>query len=220
MLRNVKDHLKSFLRPIRTKLLYPEVKFGYATIANNKCDFGKDIKIHEHSIISSSKIDSYTYIGGNSFIKNSTIGKFCSIAPEVRIGLGIHPVEYISTYPGFYSNKASGAFKFHHDKTIQEHLPIIIGNDVWIGTRAMIMDGVTIGDGAVVAAGCVVTKDITPYSIVGGVPARLIKKRFTEDQIKMLLEYKWWDKEIEFIRENAQLFLLPERFLQFINEHK
>jgi virginiamycin A acetyltransferase len=217
MLRIILDMLKSFLRPIRTKILYPNVDFSLNAIADNKCVFGDNIKIFKNTIISSSEISSYTYIGGDSIVTNCRIGKFCSIASEVRIGLGIHPVDGISTYPGFYSNKASGAYKLCNNETIEEHLPINIGNDVWIGTRSMIMDGLVIGDGAVIAAGSVVTKDVSPYCIVGGIPAKLIKKRFNDEQIKLLLEFRWWDKDIEYLRINSQLFMEPELFFQFIN---
>ena len=113
------------------------------------------------------------------------MGAFCSLGPEILIGLGIHPLQYVSTYPGFYapdlvswSVRISFMRKKYH---LLKHAPIIIGSDVWIGARAIVRDGVNIGHGAVIGAGALVTKDVAPYSIVGGVPARLIRMRFSDD---------------------------------------
>ena len=83
---------------------------------------------------------------------------------------------------------------------------IEIGNDVWIGDSAIIMDGVKIGDGSIIAAGAVVTKDVPPYAIVGGVPAKIIRYRFDEDDINFLLELSWWEKDKKWIKENAEKF--------------
>jgi tetrahydrodipicolinate N-succinyltransferase len=90
--------------------------------------------------------------------------------------------------------------------------PVIIGNDVWIGANAVILDKVKIGDGAVIAAGAIVSKDVKPYTIVGGIPAKPIKKRFSEEEIEKLLEFKWWEKDIRWIRENYELFSKPAEF--------
>lgn len=126
------------------------------------------------------------------------IGAFCSIAPGVKIFLGgEHRVDWVTTYP-FNVLWESGRQIMGHPKTKGD---VIIGNDVWIGTEAVIMSGVKIGDGAVVGARAVVTKDIEPYAIYAGNPARLVRKRFDEPTIiEQLLDLKWWnfkDKEIE-----------------------
>ena len=107
----------------------------------------------------------------------------------------------------FYSLQKQSGFTFT-DKALFEESNgrVKIGNDVWIGTRAIITDGVTIGDGAIVAAGAVVTKDVEPYTIVGGVPAKPIRKRFTDEQIAFLQDLNWWDRETEWLKNNSASF--------------
>lgn len=145
-------------------------------------------RVQKGSIINSSRIGAYTYICPNSSIQNATIGRYCSIAPDVVIGPGRHPLGGFSTSPVFYRKDNPLGESFVSENTeFAEYLPVIIGNDVWIGTRAIILDGVKIGDGAVVAAGAVVTKDVPPFAIVGGIPARQIGERAVRDT-------SWHDK--------------------------
>lgn len=130
------------------------------------------------------------------------IGKFCSIAPGVTFVMnGANHRMDGSTYP---FNLFGHGWE-QHMPTL-EQLPLkgdtIIGNDVWIGMDAMIMPGVSIGDGAIIAAKAVVTKDVAPYTIVGGNPAKEIKKRFPDDIINQWLEIRWWDWEIELIHDH------------------
>lgn len=132
------------------------------------------------------------------------IGKFCMIASDVTFIMNgaNHLSEAISTYPfAIFGHDWSNAME---GKEYPEKGNTIIGNDVWIGYGATIMPGVTVGDGAIIATKSVVTKDVAPYSIVGGNPAKEIKKRFSEEDIKKLLEISWWDWPIEKITENVQ----------------
>lgn len=153
-------------------------------------------------------VDKYTYIdgkldvfycGGQDKLK---IGKFCSVAKNATFLLsGDHRHEWVTTYPfpALYRTWKGAEKITGHPK---DKGNIVVGNDVWIGRNSIILSGVSIGDGAVIAAGSVVTKDVEPYSIVGGVPARMIKYRFNAGQIKALLEMKWWDWEFEKINRN------------------
>jgi len=159
------------------------------------------------------EIAGYSYVGNGSQVQHALIGRFVSIGPEVRIGLGRHPTGFVSTYPGLYRSNASAAVPFGGTAPFDEYLPIRIGNDVYIGTRAMILDGVEIGDGAVVAAGAVVTKDVPAYAIVGGTPARVLKMRFPEPTITKLLEISWWNWSDEELRRWAADFGDAEAFV-------
>jgi acetyltransferase-like isoleucine patch superfamily enzyme len=129
------------------------------------------------------------------------IGKFCSIADGVKFVFGHHPTNQVSTFPirALCCNYAP-----HYDAKSKGDIEI--GNDVWIGLNVIILSGVKIGNGAVIAAGSVVTKSIPPYSIFGGVPAKIIKYRLREDQISKLSKIHWWDWPIEKINENEELF--------------
>lgn len=113
-------------------------------------------------------------------VGNCKVGRYCSIASDAVIGPMNHPIDGLSS-----------SFELCPPRPI-ENPPVVIGNDVWVGAKAVVLSGVTIGDGAVVAAGAVVTKDVPPYAIVGGVPARVIKFRFSEDMIQRLQKTAWW----------------------------
>ena len=133
------------------------------------------------------------------------IGKFCSIAENVNIFLGHnHRTDWVSTYPfGHINQHVFNRFNGHGHPSTKGN--VVIGNDVWIASGVTIMSGVKIGDGAVIAGNSHVIKDVEPYTIVGGNPAKFIKKRFTDSQINDLLEIKWWDFEDYKINELSPL---------------
>lgn len=137
------------------------------------------------------KVGRYTRIKPGCVLKNVSVGNFCSIANNVMIGLGQHPTNLISTNSIFYRAGITG--KFSRNIDFEEEKTTYIGNDVWIGNGALVMDGVHVGDGVIIAARAVVTKDIPPYAIVGGVPAKVLKFRFSEDIISALMKLKWWE---------------------------
>ena len=198
---------------------FPNVSF----LGNNKVDDvstfeGANVLLQGASV-SKSRIGRYTYIGENTRINLAIVGRFCSIASECLIGTGQHPSRgHISTYPGFFSPKNSGCMKSFVNENLfnEEFLPIVIGNDVWIGARAVIQDGVTIGDGAIIGSGAVVTKDVTPYSVVGGVPAKEIRKRFSDESIAILLDFQWWDRDEAWLTQNGKLFSQESVFFDTI----
>jgi acetyltransferase-like isoleucine patch superfamily enzyme len=143
------------------------------------------------------------------------IGSFCSIAANVTLLLGAgHNTGWVSTYPIREIFDLPGRFERH--PTYRG--PTVIGNDVWVGRDVLILDGITIGHGAVIGARAVVTKDVRPYAIVGGVPAREIRRRFTDDQVEALLNVAWWDWPDErIIREAA--FLNGSGIDEFLARH-
>lgn len=176
----------------------------------------------------SSKIGFASYISENSKFYNTKIGKYCSIGAEVLIIRGNHPSStFVSTHPAFFSLRKHTGFTFSKEqifdefpKPIEEGEPYttIIGNDVWIGTRVSILDGVQIGDGAIIAAGSLVNKDVPPYAIYGGVPARLIKYRFDKEQIEFLAELKWWDRPMKWLKQHQQEFISIDKLTKSIKE--
>ncbi len=165
------------------------------------------------TVVNYSIIGYMTYLGDDCYLPYSYVGKFCSIGDRVKIIAGKHPTsQFVSTHPAFYSTEYLHTFvnkqKFveHNYCTETDKIKISIGNDVWIGSDARIMEGVKIGNGAIVGAGALVVKDVEPYTIVGGVPAKEIKKRFTPQQISKLESIKWWDKELSEIIKESDCF--------------
>ena len=131
------------------------------------------------------------------------IGSFCSISPEVEIITGgIHPTDWVSTFPFRIAWRMPGAFA---DGMPSSRGDTVIGSDVWIGTGAMILSGVTIGHGSVVAARSLVARDVPPYAIVAGAPARVVRSRFSPDVVAKLLELAWWQWDDKRIREFVPL---------------
>jgi virginiamycin A acetyltransferase len=146
------------------------------------------------------------------------IGNFCSIAKNVNILLGgNHPTDWVSSFPfGVIFEEFKELHHAHPEKLSKGD--VIIGNDVWIGMNATILSGITIGDGAVIAANSNVTKNVEPYTIVGGNPAKLIKKRFSDEAISKLLVIKWWEWDIDKIKDNLDL-ILSDKIEPFIDRH-
>ena len=155
------------------------------------------------------KLGRFSCVGRVSTIQATEIGQFCALSWNLRIGGDDHDYNMVSTHPfwhdiswGLSNNKEYS--EYYHEKEYEE--PCIIGNDVWIGAGVSICRNVRIGNGCVIGGGAVITKDIEPYSIVVGVPGRVIKKRFDDNTIERLEKIKWWDLREEVIRENLNLF--------------
>lgn len=180
-------------RDIMNKIKYPH------SIIDRGCCFTDDSIIGKHShlfskcTVNHSHIGKYTYIGRNSLVQNTTIGNYCSISHDFNCGLGNHPLDQFSTSPIFYKkNNPLHISIVEKDSDFQEYKHISIGHDVWIGARVTILDGVKIGNGAVIASGAVVTRDIPPYAIAGGIPAKIIKYRVKNDH-DISIPQEWWD---------------------------
>ena len=172
-----------------------------------------DVFIGDGCSIINSSIGKRTYINTSTNIQNTIIGRFVSIGSDVTIGVGEHPTNFVSTHPTFYSNNKA-FHTFSSDNYYQEFQKCEIGNDVWIGSKSTILNGVRIGNGAIVAYGAVVTKDVEPYSIVGGVPAKILKYRFDKDVIDKLESTQWWNLSDEFFQINFRAMHDTEEFFK------
>lgn len=141
---------------------------------------------------------------------NTNIGRFCSIGPGVITAHGEHPKSFMSTHPIFFEPSFINGVESFVDKPVYDtHKDVNIGSDVWVGANCYIKDGVSIGHGAIIGAGSVVTKDIPPYAIAVGVPAKVIKYRFDEQTISRLLDMKWWEWDIEKLYDLKEHFQVP-----------
>lgn len=211
--------MKNLLRLIYHKIKHPKARIAFSSMVSKNTVLGNYTNVLAQSKLGSCKIGDYTYIGTSCTFERTKVGKFTSVGPQVMCGMGTHPLNFVSTYPGFYSNSASGAIFMGTNHNVNEFEPVTIGSDVWIGARAIIVGGVNIGHGAVIAAGTVVTKDIPPYAIAGGVPAKIIRYRFDQHVIKLLLESKWWDYSVEELQKAAPFIKEPNRFLKNLTKN-
>lgn len=176
----------------------------------------KYVTIFGNTIVYAANIGAYSYIQMNSRIFNCDIGRFCSIAANVCIAPGIHDIRQVTTHPSFYFYIPSLPRIFVSPDKLPVSKRVNIGHDVWIGEKVVILDGVKVGNGAVVAAGAVVTKDVEPYSVVGGIPARFIKYRFDDQTIRTLQESQWWNFSDKWFEEHVEVMQDLDLFVGLI----
>ena len=151
------------------------------------------------------RVGAYTYMGNRCVIsRDSIIGRYCSLARDVEIGADEHPTNFLSTHPFQYQNTHfSETLDYSDISRVDFSLPkgAEIGHDVWIGAKVFIRRAVKVGHGAIIASNSVVTKDVPPYAIVGGTPAKIIRYRFNQDIINALLELEWWNLPINTLKD-------------------
>ena len=216
-------NLIGIIRSILQKRKYHLSKLG-RNVVISKVIFEGFNSVFSNTTLMNCVVGKFSYVSNNCRLANTKIGRYCSIANDVCTCNGQHPTSiFVTTYPSFYYNTEKQiGFSFHKDAPLfntskyadaSSEFEVIIGNDVWIGSHVLLMPGIKIGDGAIVAAGSVVTKDVEPYNIVGGSPAKLIKKRFNDNQINRLLKIEWWNKPHDSIIANYRLFENIDSFL-------
>ena len=204
--------------------LIDKMKYGVARVLNRKPNairgsvIDKTASVGNGAQIVNCKIGRYSYIYGSSAVETE-IGSFCSIAAGTSIGGGSHPTNWVSSSPVFYKGRNVLKTNFSQNE-YKEFKKTTIGNDVWIGSNCRIKGGVTIGHGAVIGMGSVVTKDIPPYEIWAGNPAKLIRKRFDDETIEKLLATKWWELPDEKLKEFGDLFNDPKELIKKLEENR
>lgn len=216
----LREVLSRVLVTVKLQKKYPTCRFYSGAIVDEKSSLGRYNVIFRNTSIVDSTIGDHTFVQHDSHIHHADIGKFCSIAPGVIVGLGRHPIGFVSTHPAFYSVSQPIVKSYADKDTFEPFKRTKIGHDVWLGQNALIADGVTIGTGAIVAAGSIVTKDVPAYVIVAGVPAKIVKYRFTKAQIEHFLKSQWWDMQENWLQENCKLFSDVVLFLESIADHR
>jgi len=227
----ISPDIKNHIKLLRAKRRFPGRTINSYQIAENvelgqDCFIGQNAQIHAGARLGASAlvyedvvigngvhIGDYSYINARSIIVSASIGKFCSIASGCQIGMQNHPVDHLSTSPFTYTSSNI----FNLPKLWEDiAAPPQIHHDVWIGAQAIIMQGVTVGSGAIVGAGAVVTRDVAPYAIVAGVPAQFVRPRFDAAIADFLLDLKWWDLPLEDLKKLKDVFAAKEHWQEKI----
>lgn len=206
-----------FLMSLRSSLSNYSVRirnFGKHVCICSKCElsdveFGPYVYVAHHAQIGNSTIGARSSIGRYSKLRRVNMGKYCSVSWDVTIGAAAHALDHVSTHMFWHLEQ----FGISDTTSVSElEDPVIVGNDVWLGCCSVIKSGVSIGNGAVVGANAFVDKDVPPYAIVAGSPARVLRYRFSEDVCDVLQRLAWWDWDDEYLRDHLELFQqsLPE----------
>lgn len=223
----IKRKLEELCSSIYRALIFPFVKISIElktkSIIKQNVYLNKGTKLlgknhlDRNVYLSNVEIGFGSYFGRNSVASNLKVGKYVSIGQDFRTIFGTHPTNRLSTHPGFYSKDCIFPAKYAKETVFKEQsytdesngYQAEIGNDVWIGASVSILQGVKIGDGAVIGACSLVTKDVEPYAIYAGSPAKKIRMRFDDDTVKKLLDEKWWNNDEKWISENIDKFKNP-----------
>ena len=210
--------LKQFIYNFFIRNKFPRSVIHNGATADAHSKLGEYAVLFRDASLINSTLGAYSYLQSGSVACNAEIGKFCSIARGVDIGLSQHSISHVSSHPMFFLKNTPLPKIFCKRDYFITSSKTIIEHDVWIGQKAMIMSGIKIATGAVIGAGAVVTIDVPPYAIVGGIPAKIIKFRFNEHIRNQLQLSKWWEMPEEWLMTNHLLFQNPEQLLHALDE--
>lgn len=215
----VVQSLKRMIREWFVRRRFPQSVIYSGVLIDSRSTMEPHSVLFKNSILLESTLGRYSYVQAESVICNTQVGDFCSIAGNVHIGLARHPTNMVSTSPVLSDYGLGVLPKYFTKNSLPNEFVLprtIIGADVWIGQGAMIKAGIIVGVGSIVGAGAIVTKDVAPYSIVAGIPAYEIKKRFDESTCKKLIDSQWWEFDDERLKKYAPFFCQPEEFLEVL----
>lgn len=204
--------------------IFQKLKYGLTRLLSRRPNAVMDSRIHPTASVGngaqlvSCSVGRYSYIHGSSAAKTK-IGAFCSIANGCSIGGGSHPTDWVSSSPVFYKGRNVLKKNFSQNE-YTEFRQTTIGNDVWIGAKCLIKGGVTIGDGAVIGMGSVVTHDVPPYEIWAGNPARCIRKRFDDETIQKIQNLQWWLWDDRKLQKYGHVFHDPQQLFEALEEEQ
>ncbi|MFD9362085.1 DapH/DapD/GlmU-related protein [Priestia megaterium] len=188
----IPDPFKDVYRLISLRIIHKQAKI-YSPYVSKRCKLNKEVRVGKDVYIGDNvKINDFTYVNKGTYINNANIGKYCSVSYNCFIGLNEHPIDFVSTSPSIYLKRDLKTKKNYRKEEVNK---VIIENDVWIGANAIIKQGIKVGNGAVVGAGAVVTKDVEPYAIVVGNPAKLLKYRECKK------DFSWWELDEEDLNQ-------------------
>jgi acetyltransferase-like isoleucine patch superfamily enzyme len=209
------DGVRVYLRWWRTRMRNPGCMIAQSAQVSPDSRLEQPCRVYEGARLWSSQVGRCSYVGIDAILSSATVGRFVSIAPRVLIGGGMHPTrEWVSSSPWFYSDAPwTGSVPASARKRFEDLPATHIGSDVWLGYAAIVLPGVTIGNGAIVGAGSVVIDDVPPYAIVVGTPARILRYRFSPEVCAKLLERAWWNLPLGELERDYESFNDHRKYL-------